>query len=480
MLFTRRMLLVGSDLRFAQLVQTHIHKSFLLTTPAVRFEDLANLVRRDTDGVLLFLASDAQDAERIDASVRELRLQQLPPRLAVLSAEQFSASRRLDALAPFLDGSFVWPGHLREFNSWIRRAVVPGAPFPDTLTENLAQRIRGRLLPLTPSLAPLADQLEIAATHDVTVLIEGETGTGKSYLAKLIHDFSRRAAHRFLVVAGGAHSGHLLASEFFGHSKGAFSGADAGKVGKFEAAGAGTLLIDEIDALTLDQQANLLRVIENGEFEPVGSNETQRSDARIIVATNWNLSEAVALGTFRNDLYYRLNVLPFRIPPLRDRLQDVSPLVRGMVARYNTRFAKRIGGIHPETMRALEVFPWPGNIRQLENVVQQAVLTCTGDELRLQHLPPIVHTLRAELTVSLSVTTPGPAGSLAHNRETTERVAILRALEKVTFSRTRAAELLGVSRVTLYKKMKKYGLLGKPSGSVAPPYEQQFSRVGGS
>ena len=318
-----------------------------------------------------------------------------------------------------------------------------------------------------------------AATAGST-LPSGDLGARISEAMIAIHDFSRRAAHRFLVVAGGANSGHFLASEFFGHSKGAFSGADAGKVGKFEAAGAGTLLIDEIDALALDQQANLLRVIESGEFEPVGSNETQRSNARIIVATNWNLSEAVALGTFRNDLYYRLNVLPFRIPPLRDRLQDVSPLVRGMVARYNTRFAKRIGGIHPETMRALEVFPWPGNIRQLENVIQQAVLTCTGDELRLQHLPPIVHTLRAEPMVPVSVTTPGPAGSLAHNRETTERVAILRALEKVTFSRTRAAELLGVSRVTLYKKMKKYGLLGKPTGGAAPPYEQQFSRVGGS
>ena len=478
MLFTRRMLIVGTDPRFAQLVQTHIHKSFLLTAPSVRFEDLPDLVRRDTDGVLLFLASEPQDADRIDASVRELRLQQLPPRLAVLSAEQFAASRRLDALAPFLDGTFVWPGHLREFNGWIRRAVVPGTPFPDWQSESLAQKIRGRLLPLTPSLAPLAEQLEIAARHDVPVLIEGETGTGKTHLAKLLHDCSQRAANRFLTVACGSHAGSLIASEFFGHAQGAFAGADAAKVGKFEAAADGTLMIDELDALGLDQQANLLRVIETGEFEPVGSNATQRSGARLIAATNWNLAEAVGRGSFRNDLYYRLNVLAFRLPPLRERPQDVSPLVRGMVARYNTRFAKRIGGVHGDAMRTLEVFPWPGNIRQLENVIQQAVLTCTGEELRLQHLPPIVHTLRSENATPLPTVGPGPNGSLAHNRETTERAAILRALEKVSFSRTRAAELLGVSRVTLYKKMKKYGLFGKPTGGVAPPFTPVFSRVG--
>jgi len=475
MQFTRRMLLVGSDARFAQLVQTHIHKSFLLTAPSARFEDIPNFVRGDTDGVLLFLASAAEDAERIDAAVRELHLQQLPPRLAILSGEQFAPSRRLEALAPFLDATFVWPGHLREFNGWIRRAVVPGIPFPDWQTENLAQRIRGRLLPLTPSLLPLAEQIELAATHDVTVLIEGETGTGKTHLAKLIHDSSRRASNRFLSVSCGAHPGSLIAGELFGHAP----GADAAKVGKIEAAGPGTLMLDEIDSLALDQQAALLRVIETGDYEPVGGNESKRCEARLVAATNWPLAECAGRGTFRNDLFYRLNVLAIRLPALRERTQDISPLVRGLVARYNARFAKRIGGVHPEAMRALEVFPWPGNIRQLDNVVQQSVLSCTGDELRLQHLPPIVHTLRSEATTPLPVAGPGPNGSLAHNRETTERAAILRALERVSFSRTRAAELLGVSRVTLYKKMKKYGLLGKATGGEVPPFAPAYARVGG-
>ncbi len=458
MSFHRRLLLVATDTRFGQLVQTHTHKTFLLTAPVARFEELPQVIRRDTDGVLLFLASDPADADRIDAAVRELRLQQMPARLAVLSTDTFTQPRRIDALAPFLDANFVWPGHLREFNMWVRKVVTPGRPFPDPTAETVADRIRSRLLALTPSLAGMAEQLEIAATHDVTVLIEGETGTGKTHLARLIHDCSPRAANRFLVVGCGALSGNLIASEFFGHVKGAFTGADVTKVGKFAAAGEGTLLLDEIDTLALDQQANLLRVIETGEFEPVGGNETQVCQARIIAATNWNLAEAVERGTFRSDLYYRLHVLSFRLPPLRERPQDIPPLVRGMVARYGTKFGKRIVTVHADAMRALELFPWPGNIRQLENVLQQAVLSCAGDELRLPHLPQLVHNLQPECAAS---STAAPLGSLVHNRETTERAAILRALEKAGFSRTRAAAALGVSRVTLYKKMRKYGLLTK-------------------
>jgi transcriptional regulator with PAS, ATPase and Fis domain len=469
MTFHRRMLLVGSDHQFAQLVQTHLYKTFLVNAPQVRFDDLPKVVGRDTDGVLLLLASESHDADRIDAAVRELRLQQFPPRLAVLASEKFTDARRLDALTTFLEANLTWPGHTRELNTWVRRAVVPGPAFPDPAHETIGDRIRARLLTLTPSLSPMAEQLEIAATHDVTVLIEGETGTGKTHLAKLIHDCSARAGQRFLPVACGALSANLIASEFFGHVKGAFTGADGAKQGKFAAAGTGTLLLDEIDTLGLEHQANLLRVIETGEYEPVGGNETLTCQARIIAATNWNLADAVERGVFRSDLYYRLHVLNFRLPPLRERPHDIPPLVRGVVARYGTRFGKKIQGIHPDAMRALETFPWPGNIRQLENVIQQAVLTCPADELRLQHLPPMVHTVRPDTGEGAVA----PPGTLKHNHATTERAAILRALEKAAFSRTRAAQLLGVSRVTLYKKMKRYGLFTRPTSPLPADFTAQ-------
>jgi transcriptional regulator with PAS, ATPase and Fis domain len=417
-------------------------------------------VTRDTDGVLLFLASEAADAERIEATVRDLRLQEYPVQIAVLETEEFAQTRKLETLQPWFDGRFLWSDQLRELNLWIRRSVTPGVPFVDPASESISERIRRRLLALTPSLGSLVDQLDIAAAHDVIVLIEGETGTGKTHLARLIHECSARSANRFLVVSCGALSGNLIASEFFGHTQGAFTGADGAKVGKFVAAGDGTILIDEIDTLGLEHQANLLRLIETGEFEPVGSTETQLCQARIIAATNWNLAEAVDRGTFRRDLYYRLHVVTFHLPPLRARPQDISPLVRGMVSHYGARFGKKIFAIHTEAMQALEQFPWPGNIRQLENVIQQAVLTCTTDTLTVNHLPLMVQT---PLVVK-NGHAMNAASSLVQNRESTERAVIVRALEKVAYSRTRASELLGVSRVTLYKKMKKYGLLSKSNG----------------
>jgi len=468
MTFARRLILVGTDHRFNQVVQTHLHKTFLLSAAVVRPEDISNIVTRETDGVLLFLASDAGDAERIETAVRDMRLQNLPVKPAVLETEDHALGRRIDSLAHRLDGHFIWSLQLRELNAWVRRVVTPGLGFVDPANETNSERVRRKLLTLTPSLSHLTEQLEIAAAHDVTVLIEGETGTGKTHLAKLIHDCSARAANRFLVVSCGTLSGNLIAAEFFGHAKGAFTGADGAKVGKFAAAGHGTVLLDEIDILGLEHQANLLRVIETGEFEPVGSNETQMCQARIIAATNWNLSEAVERGTFRRDLYYRLHVITFHLPPLRARPQDISPLVRGMTAKYAARFGKKIYGIDAAAMQAVEAFPWPGNIRQLENVMQQAVLTCTGETLTLANLPP---SLQSKSTDGKPADAAQGAGSLAQNRESAERSVIIRALEKVSFSRTRAAKLLGVSRVTLYKKMKKYGLLAKPNGLAPNVFE---------
>ena len=453
MTFARRLLVVGTDHRLNQSVQTHLHKTFLLTAPAVRPDDLPALVGPHTDGTLVFIITGSDDVNCVDAAVRDLRLRQIPVKIAVLDAGNVVT----ESLRPHLDLAVAWPDGERDLNAWIRRAVTPGTPFIDPATESAEDRVRRQLTALTPSLKNLAPQLDLAAAHDVTVLIEGETGTGKSHLAKLIHDSSVRNQERFLVVACGALSGNLIASEFFGHVKGSFTGADGPKVGKFAAAGQGTLLLDEIDTLGLDHQANLLRVIETGEFEPVGSNETQKCQARVIAATNWNLIDAVERGTFRRDLYYRLHVVTFHLPPLRERAGDIGPLMRGLAAKYSARFGKRLASIDPQALRVAERYPWPGNIRQLENVVQQAVLTCRGESLTLADMP--------SLAAKTSATDQAaPANSLAQNRETTERAVIVQALEKVAFSRTHAAALLGVSRVTLYKKMKKYGLLSKPSG----------------
>jgi len=477
MVSSRRLVLVAQDQRLAALVQGHLQKAIQLTAPIIRFEDVPQLLTPETDGDLLLVAADPADALAIETVVREARVQHLPAGLSILETDVVQTSGKLDSLNSYIGSRFGWPAQSRELTTWAQRALTPGVPFADPTTETIAATIRRRLINHTPSLTAMVEQLCIAAAHDVTVLIEGETGTGKTFLAKLIHDCSARRANRFLVVACGTLSGNLIASEFFGHAKGAFTGADVAKVGKFAAAGEGTILLDEIDTLGLDQQANLLRVIETGEFEPVGSNETQICKARIIAATNWNLAEAVERGTFRRDLYYRLHVISFHLPPLRQRPEDIGPLVRGMVARYGTKYGKKLFSVCPETLRVLEAFPWPGNLRQLENVVQQAVLTSTGNELKLHHLSPQVFA-RAEST---AVTLPLPNsfdGTLKQTREATERANILRALEKANQSRTRAAQMLGVSRVTLYKKMKHYKLLKAKEPPVTYPFDEFNTRAG--
>ena len=463
----RRLVLAASDPRFAQAVQVHLQRTLHLAVPVVRFEDMPALLTPDADGDVLLAAADPGDARGVETVVREAKVQLSPARFAVVESEQVRGQAAVEGLNPYLSGIWVWPQQARELTGWARRALTPdGVAFADPGAETVAQTIRRKLVCHTPSLAPMADQLSIAAAHDVTVLIEGESGTGKTFLARLLHDCSPRRANRFLSISCGALPGNQVASEFFGHVPGAFTGADAARVGRFTAAGEGTILLDEIDTLEPEHQANLLRVIETGEFEPVGGTETHTCRARIIASTNQSLNHAVERGCFRHELYYRLHVLSFHLPPLRHRPEDIGPLARGMAARYGTKFGKRLYRVCPEALRALEAFPWPGNIRQLENVIQQAALTSSGEELKLHHLSPLVTTSQADVPTSGMPGLGGYGGTLKESRAAMERTNILRALERAGQSRTRAAQLLGISRVTLYKKMDRYGLLTKKEKPV--------------
>jgi DNA-binding NtrC family response regulator len=453
-----RLALVAEDLRLANAIATHLEKTLGQSALIRKFDSIREHLGPDTDGVLILAAASAAEAKLVLRLVQEIALQKWPPTILVLAGEASARCKDLARLEAYVAQELHWPEDAALLAGLVRERLGRGSVFPGTDQPSLEEHIGRRLLCWTPSLLPMVDRIALAGSHDVTVLLTGETGTGKTYLARLIHECSPRKDQRFLVVPCGALAANLVESEFFGHTKGAFTGADRPKVGKFAAAGDGTLLLDEIDALGLDQQANLLRVIETGEFEPVGSNETQHCTARIIVASNWNLDEAVERGKFRRDLYYRLNVMSFHLPPLRERVQDIGPLVRGMAARFNNKFQKDLFDIHPRATEALEAFPWPGNIRQLENVVQQAVLVSSGPELLLAHLPQPVQEFAALSTGNGQV-----AGeSLLHNREIAERTIIQRALVNSAYSRARAATSLGISRVTLYKKMKKYGLMDVP------------------
>jgi transcriptional regulator with PAS, ATPase and Fis domain len=423
------------------------------------FESVREYLGPDGDGIAILVCSSEVDCARVIALVQEVRLQQWPVGFLIVELGPLAETPDLAALDPYVSGRFQWPADREALAQCVGAEMARRrSGFRALDRAALLDWIGGHLLRQTPSLRLLAEPLALAASHDVTVLLAGETGTGKTHLARLVHECSSRQAERLLVVPCGALAPSLIESELFGHAKGAFTGADRPKVGKFEAVGRGTLLLDEIDALGLEQQAKLLRVLETGEFEPVGSNETRRCEARVVAASNWNLEEAVERGKFRRDLYYRLNVLAFYLPPLRERPQDVAALARAMAARFAAKFAKPLFALSPEAVGALQAFPWPGNVRQLENVVQQAVLVSQGEELLPQHLPQLVQDYAAPAAGPVGAP---PAGTLVQNRLHHERTVIQRALAEAGQSRTRAAQALGISRVTLYKKMKKLGLMDK-------------------
>ncbi len=455
-----RLALVAEDRSLAEAIQAHLKKH--LGQPAFHcaFDSIRDHLARDTDGLLLVGAGSPADCQAVAWLVQDVCLQKLPPVLLLVCSGQVPDDA-LAGLEPYVARRLRWPEDAAALTQLARDRCGRGREFTGLRDESLEELLTRKVLAQTPSLLPLVERVALAANHDVTVLLNGETGTGKTFLARLIHDHSPRKPHRFLAVPCGAIAANLVESEFFGHVKGAFTGADRAKVGKFAAVGDGTLLLDEIDTLGLEQQATLLRVMETGEFEPVGSLETQKCTARLIVASNINLESAADRGKFRLDLYYRLNVMSFHLPPLRERVQDIAPLARGMAARFNRKFNKELFDISPEALAALESFPWPGNIRQLENVMQHSVLVSTGPELLLHHLPQPVqdHAAAAQAPGASPI---AAAETLHHQRDVIERNVIQRALANHGYSRARAADALGISRVTLYKKMKKYGLMTVP------------------
>jgi two-component system response regulator HydG len=290
--------------------------------------------------------------------------------------------------------------------------------------------------------------LEMVAPSDATVLLLGETGTGKELVAQAIHRNSRRAAGPFVVVNCATLPETLLESELFGHERGAFTGATIRKDGRFLLAHRGTLFLDEIAELGLSIQAKILRVLQAREFEPLGSNRVQKVDVRIIAATNRDLEKMVREGRFRDDLYYRLNVFPVVVPPLRERLEDLPLLADFFLKKYGEKNRRRVMSLAPEALQALQQYPWPGNIRELENVIERGVIVCQGEVLSQGDLPPALQQ-RGGWPVA-DAAEPG--------LPELERQLIRRTLERVAGQRQQAAEILGISLDELNLKIRSYGL----------------------
>jgi formate hydrogenlyase transcriptional activator len=304
----------------------------------------------------------------------------------------------------------------------------------------------------SPALHRVLRQVEVVAPTDSSVLIQGETGTGKELIARAIHNRSARRDRPFIKVNCAAIPSGLLESELFGHEKGAFTGAIMRKPGRFELADKGTLFLDEVGDIPLDLQSKLLRVLQEREFERLGSTRTQQVDVRVIAATHRDLKQMIEEGTFRSDLYYRLHVFPLSVPPLRDRSEDIPLIVRHSVDKYARRMNRRIETIPARTMEVLANYPWPGNVRELQNFIERSVILSPGNSLR------------APLEELTQQTTPGSETSLS-TLEEMEREHVLRALREsnwVTGGPNGAAVRLGMKRTTLAYRIRKLKIPVRP------------------
>ena len=329
--------------------------------------------------------------------------------------------------------------HLREENRMLRESL--GARFD-----------RGSLIGRSAAMTRLLDLVAQVAPSEATVLVTGESGTGKEMIAGAIHTNSPRKSGPFIRINCAAITETLLESELFGHEKGSFTGADRRKEGKFRLADRGTIFLDEVSEMSLGMQVKLLRVLQEREFSRVGGEEVIRVDVRVIAATNRDLLRAVAEGRFREDLYYRLNVVNLRVPALRERREDIPLLAQHFLKIFAERNRKALKGFTPRAMDRLLRYSWPGNVRELMNTVERGVVLCRGDVLDEQDVAPV---LEAEVPQAAAAV-PAAAGA---SLEDVEKITILKTLDETDGNKSEAARRLGITRRTLHLKLKKYGLM---------------------
>jgi two-component system, NtrC family, response regulator HydG len=481
-------LLRSSDPALVSAVKEVIHSVGGLTLEMASREDLQSRLGQDPLALVLFHRTGSRDGADAAALIREMERFRIQVPILILSdtddPEQELALLRLGA-ADFLTrplnlGRLAYLVEKHTLKARLGRQPEPAA---QRAIEALGEQ-DPFLFDSGAATGHLMAQVRRLAPQDTTVLLGGETGTGKTRLARLIHELSPRNKEPFLTINCGCLSESLIASEMFGHVRGAFTGADRDRTGKFTEVGTGTLLLDDIDALPLALQAQLLRVVEERVFEPVGSNQTQQLRARLVVASNRSLAEEVKAGRFRTDLFYRLNVIGLSLPPLRECRQIIPHVARKFIAHFAAANGHSIRNLSADALRALQAHNWPGNVRELRNVIERTVALCPGDSIELDDLPDAIRSAAADIVP------PEAAGAatapLARSKWDAEAVCIMEALERHNQSRSRAAAALGISRMTLYRKLHRYGLLSNaPEPTVivtqprpAPESEKDLSAIG--
>jgi two-component system, NtrC family, response regulator AtoC len=365
------------------------------------------------------------------------------------------------AIEAIQEGAFDYvskPFKLDEFTTVVTRAVKHWESIHEQASRPRAStklEMGGKgLIGKSPKIVEVYKTLARAALSSSTVLVIGESGTGKELVAHAIHDNSPRRTNHFVAVNCGALAENLLESELFGHMKGSFTGALGDKRGLFEEAHGGTLFLDEIGDVSPGLQVKLLRVLQEGEFKPVGSNDTRKADVRVIAATHRDLETLVRSGKFREDLFYRLKVISIELPPLRERLEDLPELINHFVAKFAAKNKKAVSHVSDDAMALLRRYSWPGNVRELEHAIERAVAMTNTAILFPEDFP-------AELGAgpALSLPTGASGGPVpASSLEEMEKAHILKVLQDVNYNKSKASEVLGIDRATLYRKAQRYGI----------------------
>ena len=367
------------------------------------------------------------------------------PDLAVVLLTAFgSIDQAVEAMKDGADDFLTKPVDLDQLEHRVENALA--AHRIDAQEEAQADGKLGleNIIGNSPAMQKVFRMVRQSAPTDATVLLEGPSGTGKELVARAIHALSPRAKGPFVAVEFAAIAPSLLESELFGHEKGAFTGAVARRIGRFEAANHGTIFLDEISEMPLELQVKLLRVLQEREFQRVGSNDNIKTDIRIVAATNRDLAAYVRDGKFREDLYYRLNVIDMRLPALKDRAGDIPLLANSFLKEFEGKFGKK--SISPDAMKMLEAYSWPGNVRELRNAVENMCVLSTSGEISVGDIPENI------------ARGGGTAASASGTLDDVEKAQILAMLDEVGGNRTEAAKRLGISRRTIYRKLEEYGI----------------------
>jgi len=408
-------------------------------------EGLSLLENRSFDLILLEMSMLGEDGLLVLAKIKDLE----PETIVVMISENGSIETAVQAIKlgafdfiakPFTQDELLKRVDLAKRN---RQLTIENR----YLKQSCNQKTRGtQIISNSPAIEKIKEMMAMVAPTESTVLLQGESGTGKGLVACKIHEMSRRQAGPFISVDCGSLVSTIFETELFGHVKGAFTGADKTQYGKFEMAQGGTLFFDEISNINLEIQAKLLKAVEEKRISKVGDHKVVNVDIRLISATNQNLEKAVAQGLFREDLFFRLNVVSIHLPPLRERKEDIPLLMKYFLNRFRRREGKMIEGFSPKAMKALTEYHWPGNVRELENTVERLVVFARNKIITTQDLA-------YSNTVLSSVPMKDPLCL-----EEMERLHIIKVLERTERNKTRAARLLGIDRKTLRMKMKKYQL----------------------